>query len=312
MDYVKLIATQTYKMALKDVPQDVRGELEELKRELQGERLTPARRPMVVQCRTGETLHIYRVNRIWSLITYWWKEEESLLLLVGIHDKVCQQARTLSIVQEEGVPIISALPTVILDPSRIAHVATPELLTAIRKALGETLEAFARRFIKPNGEPYDEGSLGVYSTGKKPITDSVDAAFRQALPGLLQSGTMNLDGRPAVLVAIMENVRKRREALKLSIKEFAKLIDYPMEAYRQAEGVYIHNDEPRRCTARYLIPILENLSVLEAEQKPERPVNEEAITVRLDELEVAVGTLRQTVDTLSETLAALREAMRTK
>ena len=48
MDYVKLIATQTYKMALKDVPQDVRGELEELKRELQGDRLTPARRPMVV------------------------------------------------------------------------------------------------------------------------------------------------------------------------------------------------------------------------------------------------------------------------
>lgn len=198
------------------------------------------------------------------------------------------------------------------------HAATPELLTAIRKALGETLEAFARRFIKPNGEPYDEGSLGVYSTGKKPITDSVDAAFRQALPGLLQSGTMNLDGRPAALVAIMENVRKRREALKLSIKEFAERIGYPVESYRQAEEVAIYNGRPRRCAAEYLIPILVALSTLEAGlkpcvvepgQEPEVPTKETAIAARLDELETTVEALRQAVDALSETLAALREQL---
>ena len=189
------------------------------------------------------------------------------------------------------------------------HAATPELLTAIRNVLGEKLEVFARRFIKPNGEPYDEGSLGVYSTGKKPITDSVDAAFRQALPGLLQSGTMNLDGRPAVLVAIMENVRKRREALKLSIKEFAERIGYPKDSYRQAEEIAIYNGRPRRCTAEYLIPILVALSKEEARQEPEENPTAKAIAAQLDELEATVMTLRQTADALSEKIAALREQL---
>lgn len=309
---MSLIATQTYKDMLKDVPQDVRRELEDLKHELQCNRLSPARRPMVIQCRTGETLHIYRVNRIWRLITYWWKEDETLLLLFGIHDKVYQQAKTLSIEQEEGLPIISVLPTVTLDTSRIVHVATPELLTTIRKALGETLEVFALRFLKPDGTSYDAGSMGVYSTGASPISDSVDAAFCQALPALLQDTTTNLDGRPAVLAAIMENVHQRREALGLSIQEFADLIGYPVEAYRQVEGVYIHKGVPRRCTTEYLIPILLGLSALEAGQNPVKSVNEETIAERLDELEATVGTLRQTVAMLSETLAALREAMGTK
>lgn len=309
---MKLIVSKAYMNTRDAAPEALRWELEDLETELRRNRLRPGRKPENVRCNTGETLQSYRVNNNWRLITYQWKEDELLLLLVGSHDEIYRQARNLSVEWEKGVPLISDSAEGAPIPPSLVHVATPALLTTIRKALGETLEVFSRRFIKPNGEPYDAGSLGVYSTDKKPISDSVDAAFRQALPALLQSETMNLDGRPAVLAAIMENVRRRREALGLSIKEFAKLIDYPMEAYRQAEGVYIHNDEPRRCTARYLIPILENLSVLEAEQKPERPVNEEAITVRLDELEVAVGTLRQTVDTLSETLAALREAMRTK
>lgn len=309
---MKIVLTKVYKDTRDSAPDTTQYELFQLETELRFNKLTPSRKPENIRCRTGETLQSYRVNRDWRLITYQWKEDELLLLLVGSHDEIYRQARNLSVEWEKGVPLISDSAEGAPIPPSLVHVATPALLTTIRKALGETLEVFSRRFIKPNGEPYDAGSLGVYSTDKKPISDSVDAAFRQALPALLQSETMNLDGRPAVLAAIMENVRRRREALGLSIKEFAKLIDYPMEAYRQAEGVYIHNDEPRRCTARYLIPILENLSVLEAEQKPERPVNEEAITVRLDELEVAVGTLRQTVDTLSETLAALREAMRTK
>ena len=302
---MKIVLTKVYKDTRDSAPDTTQYELFQLETELRFNKLTPSRKPENIRCRTGETLQSYRVNRDWRLITYRRKEGEIMLLLAGTSNEAYRQAQNVRL-EELGVQ------SDISDSADVVHAATPELLTTIRNALGEKLEVFARRFIKPNGEPYDEGSLGVYSTGKKPITDSVDAAFRQALPGLLQSGTMNLDGRPAVLAAIMENVRRRREALGLSIKEFAKLIDYPMEAYRQAEGVYIHNDEPRRCTAKYLIPILENLSVLEAEQKPERPVNEEAITVRLDELEVAVGTLRQTVDTLSETLAALREAMRTK
>lgn len=302
---MKIVLTKVYKDTRDSAPDTTQYELFQLETELRFNKLTPSRKPENIRCRTGETLQSYRVNRDWRLITYRRKEDETFLLFAGTPNEAYRQAQNVRL-EELGVQ------SDISDSADVVHAATPELLTTIRNALGETLEAFARRFIKPNGEPYDEGALGVYSTGKKPITDSVDAAFRQALPALLQSETMNLDGRPAVLAAIMENVRRRREALGLSIKEFAKLIDYPMEAYRQAEGVYIHNDEPRRCTAKYLIPILENLSVLEAEQKPERPVNEEAITVRLDELEVAVGTLRQTVDTLSETLAALREAMRTK
>lgn len=198
------------------------------------------------------------------------------------------------------------------------HAATPELLTAIRKALGETLETFALRFIKPNGEPYDAGSLGVYSTGASPITDSVDGAFCQALPGILQSEATNLDGRPAVLAAIMANVRKRRKELELSVKEFAERIGYPVESYRQAEEVAIYNGRPRRCAAKYLIPILVALSTLEAGlkpcvvepgQEPEMPTKEAVIAAQLDELEATVVTLRQTADALAEKIAALREQL---
>lgn len=189
------------------------------------------------------------------------------------------------------------------------HAVTPELLTTIRKALGETLEVFSRRFIKPNGEPYDAGSLGVYSTGARPLTDFVDAAFRQALPGLLQSEVVDLEGRPAVLAAIMRNICRRRERLKLSVKVFADLIGYPAEAYRQAEGVYVHRGQPRRSSAEYLIPILEGLSALEAGQALKPMTKEQAFAARLDELEMSIAALRQTADALAETLAILRKQL---
>lgn len=299
---MKIVLTKVYKDTRDSAPDTTQYELFQLETELRFNKLTPSRKPENIRCRTGETLQSYRVNRDWRLITYRRKEGEIMLLLAGKHDEAYRQAQNVRL-EELGVQ------SDISDSADVVHAATPELLTTIRNALGEKLEVFARRFVKPNGEPYDEGSLGVYSTGKKPITDSVDAAFRQALPGLLQSGTMNLDGRPAVLVAIMENVRKRREALKLSIKEFAERIGYPKDSYRQAEEIAIYNGRPRRCTAEYLIPILVALSKEEARQEPEENPTAKAIAAQLDELEATVMTLRQTADALSEKIAALREQL---
>lgn len=307
-----LTLTDKYNKIRTAAPEVIQYELSQLEVELRFDKLTPSRKPENIRCRTGETLQSYRVNRDWRLITYQWKEDELLLLLVGSHDEIYRQARNLSVEWEKGVPLISDSAEGAPIPPSLVHVATPELLTTIRKALGETLEVFALRFLKPDGTSYDAGSMGVYSTGASPISDSVDAAFCQALPALLQDTTTNLDGRPAVLAAIMENVHQRREALGLSIQEFADSIGYPVEAYRQVEGVYIHKGVPRRCTTEYLIPILLGLSALEAGQNPVKSVNEETIAERLDELEATVGTLRQTVAMLSETLAALREAMGTK
>ena len=83
---VKITLSDRYKKVRDTAPEDIQYELSQLEGELRFDKVTPGRKPENIHCRTKETLHSYRVNKDWRLITYRWKEGEIILLLADKHD----------------------------------------------------------------------------------------------------------------------------------------------------------------------------------------------------------------------------------
>lgn len=104
-----LTLTDKYKNTRDAAPEKIRWELEDLETELRRNRLASGRKQENIYCRTKETLHSYRVNKDWRLITYKWTDNEIILLLAGKHDDAYRQAENLRLEWTKGK---SALPTV--------------------------------------------------------------------------------------------------------------------------------------------------------------------------------------------------------
>ena len=104
-----LTLTDKYKNTRDVAPEKIRWELEDLETELRRNRLASGRKQENIYCRTKETLHSYRVNKDWRLITYKWTDNEIILLLAGKHDDAYRQAENLRLEWTKGK---SALPTV--------------------------------------------------------------------------------------------------------------------------------------------------------------------------------------------------------
>lgn len=64
MPQVKITMTKKYKETLDGVPETIRWELEDLETELRRNRLGSGRKPENVHCRSKETLHSYREQRL--------------------------------------------------------------------------------------------------------------------------------------------------------------------------------------------------------------------------------------------------------
>ena len=99
---VKITLSDRYKSVRDAAPEDIQYELSQLEGELRFDKVTPGRKPENIHCRTKETLHSYRVNRDWRLITYRWKEGEIILLLADKHDDAYRCAQNMRLVWENG------------------------------------------------------------------------------------------------------------------------------------------------------------------------------------------------------------------
>ena len=104
-----LTLTDKYNKIRTAAPEVIQYELSQLEVELRFDRLMPGRKPENIYCRTKETLHSYRVNKDWRLITYKWKDDEIILLLAGKHDEAYRQAENLRLEWKNGKLV---LPTV--------------------------------------------------------------------------------------------------------------------------------------------------------------------------------------------------------
>ena len=121
MPQIKIVPTKEYKDARDAAPEAIRWELEDLETELRRNRLTPGRKPENIHCRTKETLHSYRVNKDWRLITYRWKEGEIMLLLAGKHDDTYRRAQNMRFDWKNGklsLPVTTWVDTIEVAPSK--------------------------------------------------------------------------------------------------------------------------------------------------------------------------------------------------
>lgn len=121
MPQIKIVPTKEYKDARDAAPEAIRWELEDLETELRRNRLTPGRKPENIHCRSKETLHSYRVNKDWRLITYRWKEGEVMLLLAGKHDDTYRRAQNMRFDWKNGklsLPVTTWVDTIEVAPSK--------------------------------------------------------------------------------------------------------------------------------------------------------------------------------------------------
>lgn len=121
MPQIKIVSTKEYKDARDAAPEAIRWELEDLETELRRNRLTPGRKPENIHCRSKETLHSYRVNKDWRLITYRWKEGEVMLLLAGKHDDTYRRAQNMRFDWKNGklsLPVTTWVDTIEVAPSK--------------------------------------------------------------------------------------------------------------------------------------------------------------------------------------------------
>lgn len=121
MPQIKIVPTKEYKDARDAAPEAIRWELEDLETELRRNRLTPGRKPENIHCRSKETLHSYRVNKDWRLITYRWKEGEVMLLLAGKHDDAYRRAQNMRFDWKNGklsLPVTTWVDTIEVAPSK--------------------------------------------------------------------------------------------------------------------------------------------------------------------------------------------------
>ena len=139
---MKTVLSKAYKEARDAAPEAIRWQLEDLETELRRNRLTPGRKPENIHCRSKETLHSYRVNKDWRLITYKWTDNEIILLLAGKHDEAYRQACALCMEGGNGLPVISTLPSVTY-PETLASSTVPQKARGVKKdCRAIVLEAF--------------------------------------------------------------------------------------------------------------------------------------------------------------------------
>lgn len=150
MPQVKITMTKKYKETLDGVPETIRWELEDLETELRRNRLGSGRKPENVHCRSKETLHSYRVNKDWRLITYKWKDDELILLLADKHDDAYRRAHNCRLEWKDGtlnLPIVvEEEPVIVPYAVRKVSVMEPrrEVLAEARKpALPDDAKPFA-------------------------------------------------------------------------------------------------------------------------------------------------------------------------
>lgn len=98
----KLILSKKYKETRDTAPEGVRHEMEDLETELRRNNIKPGREEETLQCGSKETLHSYRVNRDWRLITYRRKVGEIILLLVDKHDDSYNRVKRLKLTWPNG------------------------------------------------------------------------------------------------------------------------------------------------------------------------------------------------------------------
>ena len=138
----KIILSKKYKETRDTAPEGVRYEMEDLETELRRNKIKPGREEETLQCSTKETLHSYRVNRDWRLITYRRKVGEIILLLVDKHDDSYNRVKRLKLtwpngnlalpVVEEDEPIvipikIKKMPVIKPQPEEPSGEATPTI-----------------------------------------------------------------------------------------------------------------------------------------------------------------------------------------
>lgn len=124
-----LTLTDKYNNIRSTAPEAIQYELSQLEVELRFDRLTPGRKPENIHCRTKETLHSYRVNKDWRLITYRWKEGEIMLLLAGKHDEAYRQVEKLRLEWKNGKLVLPTVeeeePVVIkIKPTKVPVIET--------------------------------------------------------------------------------------------------------------------------------------------------------------------------------------------
>lgn len=255
---MKLCYSTWYNKDKRQFDKDILFEIDTFETELRHDKLKPGcREEKLIKCKSGETLHSYRINKGIRVITYRWKTDELVMLLVDRHDSAYKRADRVSRVRLDWRNGKEQVPYLLEDSD-----AAPEIPC---KTLNHPVHSPAPAPLP--FKDYTDGQLAKLGVPKEKMervrniryTEDVDALFDGSVEEEIAVGARLLDimggekyddvvrqkeleeKRPPFKQQLRDNPALREFYADFSDDEWVKFQNGTLENWQ----VFLHRDQTR-------------------------------------------------------------------
>lgn len=266
---MKLCYSAWYNKDKRQFDKDILFEIDMFETELRHGKLKPGcREEKLIKCKSGEPLHSYRINKGIRVITYRWKTDELMMLLVDRHDPAYKRADRVSRVRLDWRNGKEQVPYLLEDPDVAPEIPCKTLNHPVHSPAPAPLPF----------KDYTEGQLAKLGVPKEKMegvraikyTEDIDTLFDGAAEEEIAVGARLLDimggekyddvvrqkeleeKRPPFKQQLRDNPALREFYADFSEGEWEKFLNGTLEDWH----VFLHRDQTRAVEIEAAGPVM--------------------------------------------------------